>query len=80
MIKKFILYINCILLIFFSTTYSFAKDISKIEINGNKRISNETIILFSDYKNNIEINEKNLNNILKNLYNTKFFKVVSVKI
>ena len=53
---------------------------SQILSIGNNRISNETIIVFSDYKNNIEINERNINNILKNLYDTNFFKDVSLKI
>ena len=80
MIKKFLKYILVILISFISYSNSFSKEIQKIEIIGNKRISNETIILFSDYKNNIEINDNNLNEILKNLYETNFFKDISLKI
>ena len=35
---------------------------------------------FFRYKNNIEINDNNLNEILKNLYETNFFKDISLKI
>ena len=80
MIKKYRKYLIFFLIIFFFKNYSLAKEISNIEIIGNNRISNETIIVFSDYKNNIEINERNINNILKNLYDTNFFKDVSLKI
>ncbi len=80
MIKKFLKYILVTLISFISYSNSFSKEIQKIEIIGNKRISNETIILFSDYKNNIEINDNNLNEILKNLYETNFFKDISLKI
>ncbi|WP_440634877.1 outer membrane protein assembly factor BamA [Candidatus Pelagibacter sp. HIMB1746] len=80
MIEKYRKYLIFFLIIFFFKNYSLAKEISNIEIIGNNRISNETIIVFSDYKNNIEINERNINNILKNLYDTNFFKDVSLKI
>ena len=76
MIEKYRKYLIFFLIIFFFKNYSLAKEISNIEIIGNNRISNETIIVFSDYKNNIEINERNINNILKNLYDTNFFKDV----
>ena len=54
--------------------------INEIEINGNQRISDETIILFGGIKKNVDYNNKNLNLILKNLYETNFFENVSFKI
>ena len=53
--------------------------IQKIQILGNERISNETIELFSEVSLNQDINENDLNEILKNLYETNFFKDVVVK-
>ena len=79
MIREYIKHLLTVVVVIFFTSNSYGSEISEIEIIGNKRIPNESIILFSDYKNHIEINEKNLNNILKNLYETNFFKDVSLK-
>jgi len=67
--------------LFLLTSFSFAnsKEVQKIIITGNERISEETIILFSDIKLNQKITNENLDLILKNLYNTNFFENVSVK-
>jgi outer membrane protein insertion porin family len=67
------------LILFFLTTYGFSEIIKKIEISGNDRISDETIILFISTDINDEINDIKLNNILKDLYKTNFFKDISVK-
>ena len=64
----FLLLINCSLL--------FAEIINKIEINGNDRISNETIKLFANVDINDDLNKNDLNNILKNIYETNFFKKI----
>ena len=52
--------------------------IKNIKVNGNNRISSETIILFSGAEINQKINENNLNIFLKNLYDTNYFKDVKV--
>ncbi len=57
-----------------------AEIISEIQINGNERIANETILMFSKINIGDDINEKKLNELLKNLYNTNFFKNVTVGI
>jgi len=67
------------LILFFLTTYGFSEIVKKIEISGNDRISDETIILFISTDINDEINDIKLNNILKDLYKTNFFKDISVK-
>ena len=66
------------ILLFFSNT-AFSKTLNKIQITGNDRISNETIKLFIQVDINDEINENTLNDILKDLYETNFFEVVSLK-
>ena len=73
-----ILRLFSILILFISP--SFAKNYNEIVINGNKRISDETIKVFSSIKKTDTIDENSLNLILKNLYDTGFFKDVSVKI
>jgi outer membrane protein insertion porin family len=59
---------------------AYSKNYEKITINGNERISNETILVFSEVNNEDTLDENLLNNILKNLYESGFFKDVSVKI
>ena len=59
---------------------SKAEIIKKIDVSGNQRISIETIKMFSGVSVNDNVSEKDLNEILKKLYNTNFFDLVSVKI
>ena len=72
------LIIKIMLLIFFINTISFAEVIKEFKIIGNKRISDTTIILFSKVKINDDINKDDLNEIIKELYSTNFFKNVKV--
>ena len=57
------------------TTFLNAAVIKKIEIDGNKRISNETIKIYGNIKANKDYSEKDLNKILENLYSTNFLKM-----
>ena len=63
----------------FICTLSFADTINKIQIDGNNRVSKETVILFSNLNIGDEIKPSNLNNALKELYETNYFKDVSIK-
>ena len=51
-----------------------------ILIKGNKRISDETILVFSEIPSNKSLEENSLNSILKKLYDSGFFNDVIVKI
>ena len=75
--KNFILFFLFLYLGF--TSFTFAKKIDKILVNGNKRISKETILVLGNIKLGNEINETQLNQILKNLYDTDFFKDINFK-
>ena len=57
-----------------------AESVKKIIILGNDRISKDTIILFSEIALDENLNNDDLNNIVKKLYNTSFFKDVSVSL
>ena len=63
---------------FISSNLSFAQVINKIIVNGNERISNQTVVMFSSLSINDDINDFEVNELLKRLYNTDFFKNVSV--
>ena len=70
-VKIFLLYI-------FFLTSVYSEIIDKISINGNDRISNKTIQMFSKIELKDEISNKKLNLILKDLYETNFFEDVNV--
>ena len=73
-------FIQLFLLTIFFTLSSYSKNYEKIIINGNERISNETILVFSEIKDNKPLDENSINEILKKLYKSGFFKDVTVKI
>ncbi len=64
----------------FIPNVSFSKVIKEIEINGNDRIPKETILMFGDFTVGSDIDTNNLNNILKNIYESNFFEDVSIQI
>ena len=64
----------------FLSSWLRAEIIKKINIEGNERISVETIKMFADVSIGDDLSDYDLNMILKKLYNTNFFDIVSVKI
>tara|TARA_B110000027_G_scaffold2230_1_gene1954 strand:- start:211 stop:2448 length:2238 start_codon:yes stop_codon:yes gene_type:complete len=72
--------IQFILLYIFLTFSSYSKNYENIIINGNERISYETILVFSEIQDIKALDENSLNEILKKLYKSGFFKDVSIKI
>ena len=75
---KLIVKINFI--IFFISSLSLAQIVTDISVEGNKRISKESIIIFGDIDFNKNYNDDDLNSILKNIYETNFFKEINLKI
>ena len=69
-----------ILVLFFIITSTNANIVKNIKINGNNRISEETIILFGEIKKNKNYNKSELNTILKKLYQTDFFENVVISL
>jgi outer membrane protein insertion porin family len=75
------LYIVSIILFVFTTTFLNAEVVSKIEINGNKRVGDETIKVYGEIKPlNSNFTQNDLDSILKNLYSTNFFEDINIKI
>ena len=72
MIKRFFI------LIFFFVSTANSEIIKEIQINGNDRISVETIKMFSEVSINDDISPNELNVLLKKLYETNFFEDVKV--
>ena len=73
-------FIQLILFSIFLTFSTYSKNYEKIIVNGNERISIETILVFSEITDNKSLDENSVNEILKRLYNSGFFKDVTVKI
>ena len=76
MIKYFLFFIIC----FIKINFVNAEIIKSISVNGNQRITDETIIIFSKVNIGDDLIINDLNNIINNLYETDFFKDVSVNL
>ena len=77
MIKTFLQFFLFTIFLTFSV---YSKNYEKIIINGNERISSETILVFSEIPDNEYLDENSINEILKKLYKSGFFKDVVIKI
>ncbi len=74
--KIFIIVLSLNLL---SIINSHSATVQKIEIAGNERISNASILMFASVSIGDEINDDKVNLILKELYETGFFSNVNVQ-
>ena len=69
-----------VLIFFLISSFANADILKKIEILGNERIPENTIIMFSKVSIGNKTENINTNNVLKNLYETNFFKDVVVNL
>ena len=76
--QKFLLQLITIFFILISVAKS--EVIEKIELKGNKRISQETILVLGDIPKGKNFNTTNLNNSLKKLYETNFFSDIQMNL
>ena len=74
--NKFIIKIFLVFFLFIS--FVRAETLQKFEISGNKRISDQTIIIFSELEINEDITKSKLDKVIKNLYQTNFFRNVTL--
>ncbi|WP_415301348.1 outer membrane protein assembly factor BamA [Candidatus Pelagibacter sp. Uisw_134_02] len=68
------------LLFFFLTINAFASIIKNVKVFGNKRITKESIIVFGKINLGKNYKQSELNNVLKNIYESNFFKDVNIKV
>ena len=73
-------FIQLILFSIFLTFSTYSKNYEKIIVNGNERISKETILVFSEINDNEPLDENSINDALKKIYQSGFFKDVFIKI
>jgi len=76
----FKIFIKSILIYIFFTTFVFSEVIKNIDISGNKRISKETILVLGDIQKGEDFNNDRINNSLKKLYETNFFKDIKINL
>ena len=73
-----ITFIFCIIYMFNINLLFADQKVSKIIIEGNLRVDNDTILAYISLSEGSEFSESSPNVILKELYNTGFFKNVEV--
>ena len=72
-LKNILVQIALILMLISKPAYS--QVIQKIEISGNERISDNTILMFAEVNIGQNIKDNDLNNILKNFITAIFLKM-----
>ena len=77
--KKFINLLIIINLFFFSLSLK-AEIINSVTINGNTRVSDETVLIYGKIKNNTDITDKELNKIITNFLVVVLAQLSIVKI
>ena len=78
-IKNCLKYSILFFLFFFKITIASSENLNKIVIVGNERISDETILMFSELNLGDNLKNLDLNLILKKLYGSNFFEDISVQ-
>ena len=79
MLKIFLNYCSLLLVTFLLLiNQSLAEKVLKIEISGNDRIPSETIKMLSNINLGDEVSPNQINNLIKNLYETNFFKNIEI--
>ena len=78
--KKFLSNITIFIILFLFSSISYAEVIEKLKVVGNKRISQETIKVFGDIKLNTNYDEKRLNKLIHDLYQSNYFSEIKINI
>ena len=69
-----------ILILLFITISANSEIIKEIKVSGNKRVSSETIKIFSEINVNKDLSTNQLNDVVKKLYSTNFFSNVEINV
>ena len=79
-LKNLIKKINLLIILFTLSNLTNAKSeiYSEINVTGNERISIETVIMFSGLKTGVDLNVNQINDAIKKLYKTDYFKNIDI--
>ena len=72
------IFIKIIIVFFLLVSLVRAEILQKFEISGNKRISDQTIIIFSELQINEKITKSKLDKVIKKLYQSNFFRNINL--
>ncbi len=78
--KIYLNFLSLFVIFFIFLTSTNAASIKNIIVQGNERISDQTIKMFADIEIDQDLNNENINNIIKKLYDTNFFKDISISL
>ncbi len=73
-------FVSYIFLLFIIVSHLNAEEVNDIKVINNERISKETILIFADIKIGKDYDQNDLNEILKDIYETNFFSNVTLEI
>ncbi|MDC3043005.1 outer membrane protein assembly factor BamA, partial [Candidatus Pelagibacter sp.] len=68
-----------IFIFLFLSKITYSQIINKIEITGNERVPDETIKMLSNIEVNTNVDQNDINNLIKNLYDTDFFENIKIE-
>ena len=75
--KKILLKFFAFSALILMSTGLHAEILKQIKISGNKRIANETIFVYGEIKKGKNYSQEEIDNVIKKLYDTKFFSKIS---
>ncbi len=79
-INKMKILFKSILITLFITISASSEIVKEIRVDGNQRVSSETIKIFTKVEINEDLNSNELNDVLKKLYSTNFFSNVEINL
>ncbi len=79
-INKMKIIFKSIIILLFITISANSEIIKEIKVSGNKRVSSETIKIFSEINVNKDLSTNQLNDVVKKLYSTNFFSNVEINV
>ena len=79
-INKMKIIFKSIIILLFITISANSEIIKEIKVSGNKRVSSETIKIFSEININKDFSTNQLNDVVKKLYSTNFFSNVEINV
>ena len=66
--------------VLFFTSNSVSEVVNKVKVNGNDRVSIESIVVFGDIKMGENYEIEDVNQLIKKLYETNFFSNIKINI
>mgnify|MGYP000237568902 CR=1 FL=1 len=79
-INKMKIIFKTILILLIITISASPEIVKEIKVDGNERVSTETVKIFSGVKINSDLTSNQINDILKNLFSTNYFSNISINL